>query len=379
MEVVPFTGNSGNADVVQLRLKLKGTPTRNKRRRNPTGTPRPNRKRKTDKDNADKTDKDNGDKTDKDNGDKTDKDNGDKTDKDNADKTDEDSADKTDEDSADKTDQTSQKCRQCSQPTSGMHACPFCRETYHSLCMLSFNQTNNKICTRCYENGANAFAISKWKPDDHMHDPFGDGEVPYDRFTLEYFAGGKKETTSSAKVPMGVVNVKAYKLHVLHSKRAAAAMAAHSADPKAGKYELARSEQLQANNWMMLALGLNKVARSSRGSSGKLRPTKQPSKQPRRKSFRVKTSSSKRTKLDDAIDDSETDMDHQNADSESEYEDDDKDSDDDSGDSASATGAFACSCICRTGVALCITGDCICRTGVSLCLTGDCICRTGVC
>ena len=156
-------------------------------------------------------------------------------------------------------------------------------------------------------------------------------------------------------------------------------MAAHATDPKADKYEIVWSEQLQANNWIMLALGLNEVAGSSRESSGKLRPTKQPSKQPRRKSFRVKTSSSKRTKLDDVIDDSETDMDPQNADSESEYEDDDKDSDDDSGDSASATGAFACSCICRTGVALCITGDCICRTGVSLCLTGDCICRTGVC
>ena len=49
---------------------------------------------------------------------------------------------------------------------------------------------------------------------------------------------GKKGTESSAKVTLGVVNVKTYKLYVLHSRRAAAAMAAHKADPKGDHYDL---------------------------------------------------------------------------------------------------------------------------------------------
>ena len=94
-------------------------------------------------------------------------------------------------------------CTQCGLPTTGQHACPQCKKGYHTTCMLSFNSGRNKICWVCYDKGANSRVTVKWTPDRHLHNPWGNGEVPYCPFTREYFeqkdANRKKKDSGSRK------------------------------------------------------------------------------------------------------------------------------------------------------------------------------------
>ena len=83
-------------------------------------------------------------------------------------------------------------CTQCGHPTSNMHACPCCKKVYHDICMLSFNDGSKKVCANCFSTGANAAERQHWKPDKHLHDPYGHGSVPYSPFTREYFNKKRK-------------------------------------------------------------------------------------------------------------------------------------------------------------------------------------------
>ena len=78
-------------------------------------------------------------------------------------------------------------CTQCGKKTSGQHCCPLCKRNYHTLCMISFNKSSNKMCADCYVRGAYPLAAAKWKPDVHDHDPFGRGAVAYCAFTKNFF------------------------------------------------------------------------------------------------------------------------------------------------------------------------------------------------
>jgi len=78
-------------------------------------------------------------------------------------------------------------CVQCGLVSSGMHECPMCRKSYHATCMLSFNQSDNRMCATCYKLGADKPRTQHWIPDSHLHDPYGNGMIPYCPFTYEYF------------------------------------------------------------------------------------------------------------------------------------------------------------------------------------------------
>ena len=81
-------------------------------------------------------------------------------------------------------------CKQCKQPTSGMHACPACKKPYHTVCLLSFNKGGNKICIDCYKRGVDVYGVknvASWKPDTYDHDPYETGPVPFCKFTKNFF------------------------------------------------------------------------------------------------------------------------------------------------------------------------------------------------
>jgi hypothetical protein len=125
-------------------------------------------------------------------------------------------------------------CPECKRPTTNQHACPLCKKSYHTICMLSFDKAKHKICKTCYELGAMSAEVRKWKEDVHLHDPFETGTPkPFDALTRDYFnvlskdkqkdkqtkqkdkqtKQKDKQTTApaAAALPEGVVNENAYR------------------------------------------------------------------------------------------------------------------------------------------------------------------------
>lgn len=111
-------------------------------------------------------------------------------------------------------------CQQCNRSCSYGHKCPECNQVFHTICMLSLNNGDNRVCIKCFEREK----MDVEKLDKHDHAPFSPGNmVPFHPFTKKYAqrnnlldeesvvkkkvakkkVGGKKKQPTKRKLDLG--------------------------------------------------------------------------------------------------------------------------------------------------------------------------------
>ena len=74
-------------------------------------------------------------------------------------------------------------CTQCKKMCNYGHKCPACKKPFHTICMLSLNNGDGRICITCFE----ASKIDVAQLDAHDHAPYSPSNlVPFHPFTKRY-------------------------------------------------------------------------------------------------------------------------------------------------------------------------------------------------